>query len=187
MLERLTGIDVKKDIPSKDPDVISLFSSTKALNIKPEDIGGEKTGAYGIPEFGTDFVRRMLVVANPKSFADLISISGLSHGTDVWTGNAETLISKKNMTLSEVISCRDDIMNFLISYNVDNLDSFNIMEKVRKGKGLTEEEEKLLKEHNVPEWSINSMKLIKYMFPRAHATAYVLILEELLDLSYINL
>lgn len=174
MLERLTGIDVKKDIPSKDPDVISLFSSTKALNIKPEDIGGEKTGAYGIPEFGTDFVRRMLVVANPKSFADLISISGLSHGTDVWTGNAETLISKKNMTLSEVISCRDDIMNFLISYNVDNLDSFNIMEKVRKGKGLTEEEEKLLKEHNVPEWSINSMKLIKYMFPRAHATAYVL-------------
>ncbi|UWV81084.1 hypothetical protein [Mycoplasmopsis cynos] len=101
----------------------------------------KKQGLYGIPEFGTDFVRRMLVVANPKSF-DLISISGLSHGTDVWTGNAETLISKKNMTLSEVISCRDDIMNFLISYNVDNLDSFNIMEKVRKGKGLTEEEEK---------------------------------------------
>ncbi|EIE41037.1 DNA polymerase III PolC [Mycoplasmopsis canis UF31] len=174
MLERLTGLDVKKDIPSKDEDVISLFSSPKALNITSKDIGGEPTGAYGIPEFGTDFVRRMLAVAKPQSFSDLIAISGLSHGTDVWTGNAEKLISEEGMKLSEVISCRDDIMRFLIKHGVPNLDSFNIMEKVRKGKGLTPDEEKLLQEYNVPEWSIRSMKLIKYMFPRAHATAYVL-------------
>ncbi|BBA22264.1 DNA polymerase III subunit alpha [Mycoplasmopsis bovirhinis] len=174
MLERLTGLDVKKDIPSKDPRVISLFTSPKELNIKPSDIGGETTGAHGIPEFGTDFVRRMLTSAKPQSFADLIAISGLSHGTDVWTGNAEDLIIKEKMTLSDVISCRDDIMYFLIKHGVSNLDSFNIMENVRKGKGLSTKDEELLRSKNVPEWSIKSMNLIKYMFPRAHATAYVL-------------
>ncbi|WBP84049.1 PolC-type DNA polymerase III [Mycoplasmopsis edwardii] len=174
MLERLTGLDVKKDVPAKDPDVISLFSSTKALKISPEDIGGETTGAYGLPEFGTDFVRRMLVVGKPQSFADLIAMSGLSHGENVWSNNAELLVVNENKKLSELISCRDDIMNFLIQYKLKNLDAFNIMEKVRKGKGLTEGEEKLLREHKVPEWAINSMKLIKYMFPRAHAAAYVL-------------
>ncbi|SJZ54008.1 PolC-type DNA polymerase III [Mycoplasmopsis verecunda] len=174
MLERLTGLDVKKDIPKKDPAVMSLFSSTKALNIEPKDIGGEITGALGLPEFGTNFVRRMLYEAKAESFADLISLSGLSHGTDVWTGNAQSLINEKGFTLKDVISCRDDIMVYLINKGVDPLYSFKIMEKVRKGKGLTEEESTQLRKDNVPEWYIDSMKKIKYMFPKAHATAYVL-------------
>ncbi|WP_435130379.1 PolC-type DNA polymerase III [Mycoplasma sp. 6243] len=174
MLETLTGLNVKTDIPKKDAKVMSLFYSTKAMNIKPDDIGNETTGALGLPEFGTQFVRKMLAEAQPKSFADLISLSGLSHGTDVWKGNAQDLVKEHGMSLNEVISCRDDIMNFLISLGVDPLYSFNIMEKVRKGKGLTPEEENELRTHNVPEWAIKSMKLIKYMFPKAHATAYVL-------------
>ncbi|WP_322959603.1 PolC-type DNA polymerase III [Mycoplasmopsis felis] len=174
MLENFTGLNVKKDIPKKDPRVMSLFSSTKELNISPEQIGNEKTGALGIPEFGTAFVRKMLEEAEPQSFADLISLSGLSHGTDVWKGNAQDLIKENGMKLNEVISCRDDIMNYLIHLDVDPLYSFNIMEKVRKGKGLTTEEEEFLRSKKVPEWAIKSMKLIKYMFPKAHATAYVL-------------
>ncbi|MHA3786019.1 PolC-type DNA polymerase III [Mycoplasma sp. Z244C] len=174
MLERLTGLDVKKDIPKKDPAVMSLFSSTKALKIEPKDIGGEITGALGIPEFGTNFVRRMLYEAKAESFADLISLSGLSHGTDVWTGNAQTLINEKGFALKDVISCRDDIMVYLINRGVEPLYAFKIMEKVRKGKGLTDDESEKLKSNNVPEWCIDSMKKIKYMFPKAHATAYVL-------------
>ncbi|TDV23036.1 DNA polymerase-3 subunit alpha (Gram-positive type) [Mycoplasmopsis mustelae] len=174
MLENLTGINVKTDIPKKDPKVMSLFSTTEAMSITPAHLGGESTGALGLPEFGTAFVRKMLHDAQPRSFADLISLSGLSHGTDVWKGNAQDLIKKEGMKLNEVISCRDDIMNFLIQIGVEPLYAFNIMEKVRKGKGLTSDEETHLKACNVPEWAIHSMKLIKYMFPKAHATAYVL-------------
>ncbi|WP_036463855.1 PolC-type DNA polymerase III [Mycoplasmopsis sturni] len=174
MLERLTGVNVRTDIPKKDPKVMSLFRSTKALGITPDQIGGEATGAIGIPEFGTNFVRRMLKEAQPESFADLISLSGLSHGTDVWTNNAQTLISKQGLTIKDVISCRDDIMVYLINKGVDSLNSFKIMEKVRKGKGLIDEEVDLLKSHNIPEWYIDSLQKIKYMFPKAHATAYVL-------------
>ncbi|MFV8435164.1 PolC-type DNA polymerase III [Mycoplasma sp. 3137] len=174
MLERLTGLDVKKDIPKKDPAVMSLFSSTAALKIEPKDIGGEITGALGLPEFGTNFVRRMLYEAKAESFADLISLSGLSHGTDVWTGNAQSLINERGFTLKDVISCRDDIMVYLINRGVEPLYAFKIMEKVRKGKGLTDEEVASLQSSNVPDWYIDSMKKIKYMFPKAHATAYVL-------------
>lgn len=173
-LEKLTGINVKKDIPFSDPNIIELFSSPRPLGIKPEDIDGESTGAMGIPEFGTNFVRRMLKAAKVTSFGDLISISGLSHGTDVWSGNAELIIKELNKELSDVISCRDNIMTDLMAKKLDPLKSFNIMEKVRKGKGLTEDEEKLLRENNVEEWYIESLKKIKYMFPKAHATAYVM-------------
>ncbi|MEE3928364.1 PolC-type DNA polymerase III [Mycoplasmopsis ciconiae] len=174
MLERISGINVRKDIPKKDKKVMSLFSSTKALNIKPEQIGNEPTGALGIPEFGTSFVRKMLEQANAQSFADLVSLSGLSHGTDVWLNNAQSLIVKEGKTLKDVICCRDDIMDYLIKKGVDPLESFVIMEQVRKGKSINPDQEKMLKEKNIPSWYIESMKKIKYMFPKAHATAYVL-------------
>ncbi|WP_426461362.1 PolC-type DNA polymerase III [Mycoplasma hafezii] len=174
MLERLTGLDVKKDVPKKDLKVLSLFSSTKELGISPDSIGGEITGALGLPEFGTNFVRRMLYEAKPESFADLISLSGLSHGTDVWSNNAQELINNQGMTIKDVISCRDDIMVYLMNKGVEPLSSFKIMEQVRKGKSINDEQEKMLKENNVPDWYIDSMKKIKYMFPKAHATAYVL-------------
>ncbi|QNM93689.1 PolC-type DNA polymerase III [Mycoplasma sp. Pen4] len=174
MLERLTNINVKTDIPKKDPKVISIFRSTEALNIRPEQIGGEPTGSLGLPEFGTSFVRKMLKEANAQSFADLISLSGLSHGESVWTGNAQSLINERGFTLKDVISCRDDIMDALIKMGVDSLFSFKIMEQVRKGKGINPEQEAKLKESNVPDWYIESCKKIKYMFPKAHAAAYVL-------------
>ena len=173
-LEKLSGVNAKEDIPFSDPKIISLFSSPEALGIKPEDIGGETTGVMGIPEFGTKFVRGMLKKATVQSFGDLISISGLSHGTDVWANNAETLIKEKNLTLNDVISCRDNIMTDLMNMNLDPSKAFTIMEKVRKGKGLTPDEEQLLREHDVEEWYIESLKKIKYMFPKAHATAYVM-------------
>ncbi|MGX9358176.1 PolC-type DNA polymerase III [Mycoplasma sp. 128] len=173
MLERLTKINVK-NIPKSDEKVIKLFSTTESLNIDPNQIDGEVTGAKGLPEFGTQFVRRMLKSAKAKKFSDLISLSGLSHGTDVWTGNAEELIKKYNFDLSQLVCCRDDIMNTLILHQVDPKKSFDIMEKVRKGKGLTPEEENLLRDHNVPDWYIESLQKIKYMFPKAHATAYVI-------------
>ena len=173
-LEEFTGINAKKDIPFSDPRIISLFSSPKELGVKPEDINGETTGAMGIPEFGTKFVRGMLRNAKVRSFGDLISLSGLSHGTDVWTGNAETIIQERGLTLDQVISCRDNIMTDLMNKGLDSFMAFNIMEKVRKGMGVTAEEEKVMIEHNVETWYIDSLKKIKYMFPKAHATAYVM-------------
>lgn len=172
-LEELTGVNAKKDIPFTDEKIISLFSSPEALGVKPSDIGGETTGAMGIPEFGTKFVRGMLKNASVSSFGDLISLSGLSHGTDVWSNNAETLV-KGGLTLNDVISCRDNIMTDLMNKGLDSFLSFNIMEKVRKGKGVTPKEEKAMKEKGVEDWYINSLKKIKYMFPKAHATAYVM-------------
>ncbi|UUD36203.1 PolC-type DNA polymerase III [Mycoplasmopsis citelli] len=174
MLQRITNINFQKDIPKKDPRVMSLFTSTKELNISPSQIGGEETGAIGLPEFGTNFVRRMLKEAKPTSFADLISVSGLSHGTDVWANNAQSLIKNKDFSLRDVICCRDDILYYLKSKGVDALYSFKIMEKVRKGKGLTDEEVAELQKNNIPDWYIESMQKIKYMFPKAHAAAYVL-------------
>ncbi len=173
LLQELTGVSPDK-IPFSDPQIIKMFSSTEPLGIKPEDINGEKTSAIGIPEFGTKFVRKMLITANVSSFADLVSVSGLSHGTDVWSGNAEDLIKTHNLKLKDLISCRDDIMVFLIQKDIDPLRSFQIMEKVRKGMGLTPEEELLLVTNGVPQWLIDSLKKIKYMFPKAHATAYVM-------------
>ncbi|MFN3328358.1 MAG: PolC-type DNA polymerase III, partial [Fervidobacterium pennivorans] len=151
---------------------MSIFSSVKVLGVDPEELGTD-VGTIGIPEFGTDFVMGMLRETKPKTFAELVRISGLSHGTDVWLGNAQTLIEKKIATLSEVISCRDDIMIYLIHKGVPPSSAFKIMENVRKGKGLKEEEEKLMREYNVPEWFIESCKKIKYLFPKAHAVAYV--------------
>ena len=173
-LEKLTGVNVKKDIPFYDEKVISLFSSTKELNISSEDIDGEKTGVMGIPEFGTSFVRKMLRNAKVSSFGDLIAVSGLSHGTDVWTHNAEYAIKEEGKTLSEVISCRDNIMTDLISKGISSSLSFQVMEQVRKGNGITSSQEKTLKKNNVENWYIESLKKIKYMFPKAHATAYVM-------------
>ena len=173
MLENLTKIDPQK-IPTKDEKVMSLFISNKNLGINNPDNQIEKTGAIGIPEFGTTFVRKMLTDTKPKTFADLVQISGLSHGTNVWTNNAQDIIKNKIASLSELIGCRDDIMIKLIKHDMDKKLSFNIMENVRKGKGLTKEEIVLMKEHNIPNWYIESCNKIKYMFPKAHATAYVL-------------
>ena len=173
MLEDLTGIDAKT-IPLDDKKVMSLFQNTSALGITPEDIGGCPLGSLGIPEFGTDFVIQMLVDTKPQSISDLIRISGLSHGTDVWLGNAQTLIEEGKATISTAICTRDDIMTYLISMGLESEQSFTIMESVRKGKGLKPEWEEIMKEHGVPDWYIWSCKKIKYMFPKAHAAAYVM-------------
>lgn len=173
MLEDLTGLDAQT-IPLDDQSVMSLFKCTDALGIKPEDIGGCPLGCLGIPEFGTDFVIGMLLDTKPQTFSDLIRISGLSHGTDVWLGNAQTLIEEGKATISTAICTRDDIMTYLINQGVESEQSFTIMESVRKGKGLKPEWEVIMKEHNVPDWYIWSCKKIKYMFPKAHAAAYVM-------------
>lgn len=171
MLEDLTGIDAKT-VPLTDPGVISLFSGTEALGVTPEQIGSN-TGTYGVPEFGTRFVRQMLEETRPSSMEELIRISGLSHGTDVWIGNAQDIIKEGLAPLSSCICCRDDIMNALMDYGVEPKMSFDTMESVRKGKGLKPEMEQAMIEHNVPEWFIGSCKKIKYMFPKGHAVAYV--------------
>ncbi|MFO7263223.1 MAG: PolC-type DNA polymerase III [Bacillaceae bacterium G1] len=172
MLQDLTGVDPKK-IPVSDPKVLSLFSSTEALGVTPEQIRSN-TGTLGIPEFGTRFVRQMLEETKPTTFAELVRISGLSHGTDVWINNAQEIIRSGKAKLSEVISTRDDIMVYLIHRGLPPAQAFKIMERVRKGKGLTEEDIQLMKEHDVPDWYIESCQKIKYMFPKAHAVAYVM-------------
>jgi DNA polymerase-3 subunit alpha (Gram-positive type) len=172
MLEDATGIDART-IPIGEEKTMKLFSSTESLGISPEDINCP-VGTFGIPEFGTKFVRQMLVDTKPRTFSELVRISGLSHGTDVWLNNAQDLIRNQVAQLSEVISTRDDIMIYLMYKGVDPIISFNIMESVRKGKGLTPEYELKMKERDVPQWFIDSCKKIKYMFPKAHAVAYVI-------------
>ena len=172
-LEDLTGMDATT-IPLDDPEVMSLFHSTDILGITPEDIGGIEMGSLGVPEFGTEFVMQMLKDTNPKCFSDLVRISGLSHGTDVWLGNAQTLIEEGKAEISTAICCRDDIMTYLINMGLDKEQSFTIMESVRKGKGLKPEWEEEMTSHGVPDWYIWSCKKIKYMFPKAHAAAYVM-------------
>ena len=165
---------IATEIPLDDRNVISLFHDTSALGIKPEDISGCPLGSLGIPEFGTDFVIQMVQEANPQSLSDLIRISGLSHGTNVWLGNAQELIKAGKATISTAICTRDDIMIYLINQGVESALSFTIMESVRKGKGLKPEWEEAMREKDVPEWYIDSCKKISYMFPKAHAAAYVM-------------
>lgn len=173
MLQDLTGID-PLEIPLDSKEVMSLFKDTSALGITPADIGGCKLGALGIPEFGTDFAMQMLIDTKPQYFSDLVRIAGLSHGTDVWLGNAQVLLKEGKATISTAICTRDDIMIYLIQKGIESETAFTIMEKVRKGKGLTEEQETIMREHDVPDWYIWSCKKIKYMFPKAHAAAYVM-------------
>lgn len=171
LLQNISGID-PKTIPMNDEKVMSLFSNTEALGLINPDYN-EKTGAVGLPEFGTRFVRGILEETSPRNFSDLVQISGLSHGTDVWNNNAKDLVDE-GIALRDVIGCRDDIMSTMLAYGLPSKASFDIMEKVRKGKGLSEEHENLMIEHDVPKWYIESCKKIKYMFPKAHATAYVI-------------
>ena len=170
-LEILTGINFK-DVPLDDPDVRSLFSSPEVLGVTSEDILCN-TGTYGVPEFGTGFVRGMLEETKPHTMEELLRISGLSHGTDVWLGNAQELISSGTATLSECVCCRDDIMNYLIDKGVKPKLAFTTMESVRKGKGLKPEMEQAMIDMQVPDWFMDSCKKIKYMFPKGHAVAYV--------------
>ena len=173
MLQDLTGLD-PQTIPLDDLTVMSLFMNTSALGVTPEEINGIPLGCLGIPEFGTEFAMQMVIDAKPREFSDLIRISGLSHGTDVWLGNAQTLIEEGKATISTAICTRDDIMIYLINMGLDSELSFTIMESVRKGKGLKPDWEKEMEAHDVPDWYIWSCKKIKYMFPKAHAAAYVM-------------
>ena len=179
MLQDLTGVD-PQTIPLDSPEVMSLFQNTSALGIEPEDIGGCKLGALGIPEFGTDFAMQMLIDTKPQAFSDLVRIAGLSHGRDVWLGNAQTLIQEGKATISTAICTRDDIMTYLIGKGLDSEEAFTIMERVRKGavangkcKEWPEYKQDML-DHGVPDWYVWSCEKIKYMFPKAHAAAYVM-------------
>ena len=172
MLNDLTGLD-PRSIPLDDPETMSIYSTDKALNVSLEPLGCD-VGSLAIPEFGTNFVRGMLVETRPKTMEELVRISGLSHGTDVWNNNAQVLVQNKIATLMEVICTRDDIMNYLISQGCDPSLSFKTMESVRKGRGLMPEMETMMSENDVPPWFVDSCKKIKYMFPRAHAAAYVM-------------
>ena len=171
MLEDITGVNAK-EIPLDDKETMAIFTTNEVLNLEDSDTGSP-LGTNGIPEFGTGFTQSMLLDTKPTTFADLIRISGLSHGTDVWLGNAQTLIQEGTCTLKEVINTRDSIMIYLIQKGLPKKISFTIMEKVRKGKGLTEEHIQIMKEHDIPNWYIDSCQKIKYMFPKAHAAAYV--------------
>ena len=179
MLQDLTGVD-PQTIPLDSPEVMSLFQNTSALGIEPEDISGCKLGALGIPEFGTDFAMQMLIDTKPQAFSDLVRIAGLSHGTDVWLGNAQTLIQEGKATISTAICTRDDIMTYLIGKGLDSEEAFTIMERVRKGAVANgkckewPEYKKDMLDHGVPDWYVWSCEKIKYMFPKAHAAAYVM-------------
>ena len=177
LLQEYTNMEVK-DIPLADKDTLKIFSSTESLGVTPEEIGTE-IGTYGIPEFGTGFVRQMLIDTRPTTFAELVRISGLSHGTNVWLNNAQEFVKNGQATLSQIITVRDDIMNYLIDQGLDNSDAFKIMEFVRKGKPKKEPENwekysNMMKEKNVPDWYIESCRRIEYMFPKGHAVAYVM-------------
>lgn len=172
MLEDLTGVDARK-IPIDDKKTMAIYTGTESLDISPESINSE-VGTFGIPEFGTKFVRQMLVDTKPTTFSELVKISGLSHGTDVWLNNAQDLVRNGTAKLSEVICTRDDIMLYLIKKGLEPKQAFKIMEDVRKGKGLKPEYEEAMRSNSVPEWYIQSCNKIKYMFPKAHACAYVM-------------
>lgn len=172
MLEDLTGKDART-IPLDEPETMKIFSGVESLGVTTEKIRS-KVGSYGIPEFGTRFVRQMLEDTRPRTFSELVRISGFSHGTDVWLNNAQDLIRQGTCKLSEAISTRDDIMIYLMHRGLEPGRAFRIMEGVRKGKGITAEDEKYMVEHDVPEWYTGSCKKIKYMFPKAHAVAYVM-------------
>lgn len=171
MLQDVTGFD-PRTVPLDDPETLAIFSGVEPLGVSAEELG-MSVGTLGIPEFGTRFVRQMLEATRPKTFSDLVRISGLSHGTDVWLNNAADLIAAGTCTIGDVIATRDDIMLYLLYRGLPAKSAFGIMEHVRKGKGLSEQETELMKEHGVPDWFIGSCQKINYLFPKAHAVAYV--------------